>query len=159
MFCFQLFEFQTRLIPRVCNWDCSKELWGMGSWTTFGHYKITDSYLSMTPFFLYKFVVLPTGESMPSWTVVFLCFLQNLVPWFYIETNFLTPIEKHLFDGTSGPAFYRAKSSMFAAFHRLMALHSIELTPCFWTLFLYHSQFYGVKKRPFFATPIFAQII
>ena len=47
----QLFEFKARLIPRVRNWDCSKEPWGMVSWTTFGHYKLTDPYLSMTPFF------------------------------------------------------------------------------------------------------------
>ena len=66
-----------------------------------------------------------------------------------IETYFLNPIEKHLFRGTSGPSLYRARSSMFTVFYRLMALNSVELTPCFWTLFLYPSHFYRINKFDF----------
>ena len=72
---------------------------------------------------------------MPSWTVAFILMFSSepctLIHLDSIESHFLTPIEKRLFDGTSGPAFYRAKSSLLAAFDRLMALNSIELTPCF----------------------------
>ena len=135
---FQLFEFKTPLIPRIRNWDCSKEPWGM------------DSYLSMTPlFFSMDLWSYQLGNQCLPGQLHFYAFFRTLY-LDSIETKFLTPIDKHLFDGTSGSAFYRARSSMLPAFDRLMVLNSIELTRCFWTLFPYHSQFYRVKKLQFF---------
>ena len=140
----QLFEFKTRLIPRVRNWDCS-EPWGMGSWTTFDTIESQTLTCPWHPFLSFFFLYRNLWSYQPGNQ----CLLVDncIVPVFFgtlyldfIETNFLTPIETHPFVGTSGPAFYIAKSSMLAT------LNSIDLIPCFCTFFLCHSQFYRVNK-------------
>ena len=110
----------------------------------------SQTYLSMTPsYFSIDLWSYQLGNQCLLGQLHFNVFFRTLY-LDSIETHVFTPIEKHLFGSTSGPAFFIEQDPQYpqysTAFERLMALNSIELTPCIWTFFPYLSQFYRVKK-------------
>ena len=132
--CFQCFQFKTRLTPRVRNWDCSKE-------PTSGHYKITDPYLSITPsiFSIDSWSYQLGNQCLPR-ELHFHVFLRTLY-LDSIEYQVLTPTPVREYLGTCIIIDQNPQYSQFStAFDRPMALNSIELNLCVWTLFLCYPQ-------------------